>query len=33
MGKKVRLNVTNVVQKWIFPSRSSYMRPVIFGNQ
>ena len=33
IGKNVRLKPTNVSQKWSFPSRSSYIRPVIFGNQ
>ena len=33
MGKKVALKKIIVSQKWIFPSRSSYIRPVIFGNQ
>ena len=33
MGANVRLKKTNVVQKWILPSVSSYIRPVIFGNQ
>ena len=33
IGPKVTLKPTNVVQKWILPSRSSYIRPVIFGNQ
>ena len=27
------LKETNVIQKWILPSVSSYIRPVIFGNQ
>ena len=33
MGMKVALNVMNVSQKCSCPSRSSYIRPVIFGNQ
>ena len=33
IGKNVRLKPMNVAQKWIFPSRSLYIRPVIFGNQ
>ena len=33
IGPKVRLKKMNVVQKWILPRRSSYIRPVIFGNQ
>ena len=33
IGRNVALKVTNVSQKCGFPSRSSYMRPVIFGNR
>ena len=33
MGKNVALNARKVPQKWIFPRRSLYIRPVIFGNQ
>ena len=33
IGKKVALKPMNVSQKWSFPSRSLYIRPVIFGNQ
>ena len=29
----VALNATKVSQKWSFPSPSSYIFPVIFGNQ
>jgi len=32
-GKKVRLKKTNISQKWIFPSRSLSVSPVIFGSQ
>ena len=33
MGKKVRFMPANISQKVIFPTVSSYMRPVNFGNQ
>ena len=33
MGKNVRLNPMNIVQKLILPSRSDSIRPVIFGIQ
>ena len=33
IGANVTLKNTNVVQKWILPRFSSYIRPVIFGNQ
>ena len=33
IGKNVALKAMNVSQKWTFPSRSLYIRPVIFGNQ
>ena len=33
IGPKVRLKKTNVNQKCHLPRRSSYIRPVIFGNQ
>ena len=33
IGPKVRLKKTNDSQKWILPSVSSYIRPVIVGNQ
>ena len=33
IGPKVRLKKMNESQKWSFPSVSSYIRPVIFGNQ
>ena len=33
IGAKVALKKMNVDQKWILPSVSSYIRPVIFGNQ
>ncbi len=33
IGPKVRLAKMNVHQKWSLPSRSSNIRPVIFGNQ
>ena len=33
MGMKVALKLMKVSQKCSRPSRSSYIRPVIFGNQ
>ena len=33
IGKKVRVLPRNVSQKLICPRRSSYIRPVTFGNQ
>src|SRR5205823_944648 len=33
IGKNVKLNPTNIVQNDHFPSRSSSIRPVIFGSQ
>ena len=33
IGKNATLNPMNMVQKLILPSRSSSMRPVIFGSQ
>ena len=33
MGKKVRLKLTSISQKWSLPSRSSSRRPSIFGHQ
>ena len=33
MGMKVALKNTNVSQKCSLPRPSSYIRPVIFGNQ
>src|SRR5690348_2363233 len=32
-GANVELNMTNIVQKWIFPRRSFSSKPVIFGTQ
>src|SRR5215475_4974847 len=32
-GAKVELKKMNIVQKWIFPSRSFSSQPVIFGSQ
>ena len=32
-GAKVELKKMNIVQKWIFPSRSFSCQPVIFGIQ
>ena len=33
IGMNVALNPTNISQKLHWPSRSLYIRPVIFGNQ
>ena len=33
IGPNVRLKPMKVIQKWTLPSVSSYIRPVIFGNQ
>ena len=33
IGKKVRFMPTNISQKLTFPSRSSSLRPNIFGHQ
>src|ERR1700677_4472648 len=32
-GRKVELNVMNIDQKWIFPSRSFSLMPSILGSQ
>jgi len=32
-GMKVELNVMNIVQKWILPSRSFIVIPMTFGSQ
>jgi hypothetical protein len=32
-GRKVELKKTNIVQKWIFPTRWLSIRPVILGSQ